>query len=94
MTAIANTSTEERLTAMADPVNVTVSLHVKTCAHGHIYAVPYWVSDGYFLCPLCAKRIHSDLVNQSTTLHQENQRLGRSISSLRGALTKARKRNG
>ena len=67
-------------------MNITVDLSLKTCSCGTVFGVPNWVTS--WRCPMCAHR-------KMETLCEENERLmtviterDRSISALKGAITK------
>jgi hypothetical protein len=74
---------------MAGSLDITVTLAVKTCDCGMCYAVPHWVADS--MCPMCAKRRHIKLQQELSSKYNECDVLARTISSLRGALTKAKR---
>lgn len=67
---------------MAD-FEVTITLRTQTCGNNHVYAVPcsaVWHS----MCPLCAW-------DKAQVKNEQEGRMARQISALKGALTRARK---
>lgn len=66
-------------------VNVTVSLTVKTCPCGTVYAIPCWLNGGY-QCPTCAYRIYDKLQSRFDGVYMEKCRLERVERGLRGAM--------
>lgn len=67
---------------MAD-FNVEVTLRTQTCSQQHTYAVP--LAAAYTTpCPLCAR-------GQRDAWQEREAHLKRQVSSLRGALTRAKK---
>jgi hypothetical protein len=71
-------------------MDITVTLSVKMCQCGGFYAVPHWLGDYQYECPMCAKR-------ESRTRHEsydeairEQIRMSHVINGLRGALKKRR----
>jgi hypothetical protein len=72
--------------------NVDITLEVKTCPRGHCYAIPHWVPDANYQCPMCAQsninqRIFDAVESRNLINKQDKQ-----ISSLRGVITRMKKR--
>lgn len=72
-------------------VDVTISLEPKTCYQGHVYAVPNWIQSHRYKCPMCANLEINNLRDQLDNDYLEMQHLQRSISSLKGVITKLKK---
>lgn len=70
---------------MAD-LAITVTLSIQTCRHGHVYAIPNWVTSVDYQCPMCAANKYSGLQEDLEKQFTECTRLGRVIAGLRGAL--------
>lgn len=66
-------------------VNIEVSLRIKLCPCGTVYAIPYWIEVGY-QCPMCANRKYSALQSRFDNVYAEKSRLERVVRGLRGAL--------
>ena len=75
---------------MSNIITINVDLSAKTCSCGSVYAVPYWLT-GY-TCPMCSERKIQTIRNEKNELRLDNERLGRVIIGLRGALTKKKKK--
>lgn len=71
-------------------LNVTLSLSIKTCRCGTVYAIPNWVSS--YDCPTCAERSRMAVQDDLDASYIENIRLGHVIASLKGVITKMRRK--
>ena len=67
-------------------VSITSELKIVTCSCGTVYCVPSWVFN--YECPTCSARRRLELQNELDRSYEENKRLGRVISALRGAQTR------
>jgi predicted RNA-binding Zn-ribbon protein involved in translation (DUF1610 family) len=70
-------------------MNVSVTLKIVTCRCGVVYAVPHWVEK--YRCPMCADREIVRCQQEVKDLHDLNLNLHRTISALKGALTRKRR---
>ena len=70
-------------------ISVSVTMAIKTCSCGTLYAVPNWVPSS--VCPMCAHRTIKALNEDLQSQNEAQAGLERSISALKGALTKRRK---
>jgi hypothetical protein len=64
--------------------DVTVSLTVRTCWKGHLYATPHWTGSGV-PCPFCAD-------DDIRSVRRELDQLRSLTSRLRGVITRLKKR--
>jgi hypothetical protein len=67
-------------------IDINISLEVKTCCCGTIFAVPHWVQ--HWRCPLCAQRRLDAMAGEIEELSERVLERDRSISALKGAITK------
>lgn len=67
-------------------ISVSISLDIRTCYAGHIYAVPIWVVTQNYQCPMCAAKRHEELIKELDERGEDQQRLANVIAGLRGAL--------
>ena len=74
-------------------VDITVSLKTVTCHKGHFYAVPHWVDSWNCQCPMCAKDLAIGLALERDRAYEQRDASDRKIRSLKGALTKAKRRS-
>lgn len=65
-------------------INIEVTLTVKTCPCGAIYALPYWIER--YRCPMCADQTYRLLQDRFDEIYKNNTRLRRVVIGLRGAL--------
>lgn len=79
---------------MADPVKITCDMKILPCGRGHFYGVPYWVDSWGCTCPMCAKEQIRSANEELNSVCDEVTKKDRAIASLRGALTKAKRRSG
>lgn len=75
---------------MSEPIKVPCDLKVITCQCGTFYGVPYWVNS--YLCPMCAERRMSEIVAERDAAEDEVSAKDRTINSLRGVITKLKRR--
>ena len=66
-------------------MDIKLTLKVLTCYKGHVYAIPAWVHDSEYACPMCS----SDSVWNA---EQREIKLENTIRGLRGENTKLRER--
>lgn len=65
-------------------VDIEVTLNVKTCSCGAIYAVPHWMER--YRCPLCADRNYRSLLERFDEVNKTKTHLEHVVVGLRGAL--------
>lgn len=73
-------------------VSCTVSLALKTCMCGTVYAVPHWVTS--HVCPTCGSRRRLEMQDKIDELYDEIYHLNRVIAGQKGAINKKNKRKG
>ena len=66
-------------------LNITVTMTTRTCSCGAFYALPHWITSNH-RCPMCADRRYDALYERVCKMEEEEERLGRVIRGLRGAL--------
>ena len=71
---------------MSFDVNITVTLTIKTCSCGTLYAVPDWVVA--YRCPMCSQRKYEAQRVENENREEEIKRLGRANAALRGVIKK------
>lgn len=71
--------------------DVTVSLTVKTCKCGSVYAVPHWIGDYDHTCPMCAKKQIREANERTQEAYDDGMRKGHQIASLRGVITRLKR---
>lgn len=71
-------------------VKVEATLTVYTCGCGMVYAIPSWLL--HHQCPACAERRIQEQLQENAGITEQTIALENTIRSLRGALTKAKKR--
>jgi len=71
-------------------MDTNVSLKIIACDCGSVYAVPHWVNR--YNCPMCSHRRMEAYEAESRMTEQIIDARNRTIRSLRGALTKAKRR--
>jgi hypothetical protein len=72
--------------------NIEITLDVKTCSKGHIYAVPHWLDVTRYRCPMCA-RVDNDTLDEAQRQEFEHRaKLQKRISALQGVVTRMKRR--
>lgn len=74
---------------MPQTVSVAVTLEVRTCKCGGVYAVPPALANA--ACPICVHSRHAALVNDIVYRDDEIAALEGTIRSLRGTITRMKK---
>ncbi len=70
--------------------NIELTLATKTCKLGHVYAVPHWIVDSYYQCPMCAQQRFEELRLRKADSDDEIQKLQRTNAALRGVIKRKR----
>ena len=69
---------------MSSEIKIEVSLDLKTCNCGTVYAVPDWLSPYRYRCPLCSLITINEKESKNSELQKEIKHLKRVIIGLRG----------
>ena len=69
-------------------IDITVTLSLKTCGCGSTYAVPHWLTESAYECPMCAARKYFALESRKNEYWHENEHLKRVIAGMKGVRKK------
>ncbi len=70
------------------PIAITVNLVIKTCCCGTVYAIPDWLGNYDYKCPVCSMRAQSIIKSEKHDLQAEVGHLKHVIAGLKGARRK------
>lgn len=75
---------------MSEPIKIICDMKIVTCQCGSFYGVPVWVNS--HRCPICSDRSARQSLQREIRLESELKVRDRTIASLRGAITRLKRR--